>query len=459
MTGDEEQFDAEPPGGPEPEGPGTDPHDGGTASGIRVSQHLGFSEEEEERPSLSYGAIVSSQFRKNRVAVFSLWLLGLLFLVAVYAPFLSFRMPFVYVDDLRQNLREGDEITLGKIVFDVTTEGKEPAPAPREKSPEGKTPPPESKTPSPKGKEAPPAAAARSGVACFYLRSKATGETMRIQSGLSVGASKACSIHLPDAGLAEKHAAFGLIGGVPYIVDVAGSQTFQLLSDGDRVEVDGEAYLVARREEEYVLRKGEEGEPIPLPECIRPGRLKPSVLSRTGTDLAVEHAAFGTFLHRPYISGTSDEGAVEVNGKDVGPHTIVFLEGGDEILLSGITFKVIHENNVYIIERRGSAWQIPIQETLRVGRAKETTVSGMREGQSENLATFGLLKGRPFVVQRFRDAEILINGKRLGERDVKVNGEPLHQTSFPFFRALFDKNEFEMGVDRFFNFMIFALPP
>lgn len=48
-------------------------------------------------PAGNYGAIVWQQFRKNRAAVFGLWCIAALFLLATYAPLISFNEPYLYV--------------------------------------------------------------------------------------------------------------------------------------------------------------------------------------------------------------------------------------------------------------------------------------------------------------------------------------------------------------------------
>ena len=47
---------------------------------------------------ISYWSIVWEQLRKNRIAVFGLWCIGALVLLAVYAPFLSLDQPLVWRD-------------------------------------------------------------------------------------------------------------------------------------------------------------------------------------------------------------------------------------------------------------------------------------------------------------------------------------------------------------------------
>ncbi|MHC4600258.1 MAG: hypothetical protein ACYS47_14755, partial [Planctomycetota bacterium] len=110
------------PGGPPAEGDGAAaPGDEAKPPTPPPSEHMAFDRVEEERPSLSYWAIVTGQFGRNRIAKVSLFLLGGLFLFAVYAPLLSFRVPFVYRDGLRQTLREGDRIDVAGLTLTVTS--------------------------------------------------------------------------------------------------------------------------------------------------------------------------------------------------------------------------------------------------------------------------------------------------------------------------------------------------
>ena len=50
----------------------------------------------EEEEDLSFGDIVWGQFKKNRVAYASLWVLILLFLVAICTPLLASGRPFYW---------------------------------------------------------------------------------------------------------------------------------------------------------------------------------------------------------------------------------------------------------------------------------------------------------------------------------------------------------------------------
>jgi hypothetical protein len=52
----------------------------------------------ESSQRISYWSIVWEQLRKNRIAVFGLWCIGVLVLLAVYAPLLSLDQPLVWRD-------------------------------------------------------------------------------------------------------------------------------------------------------------------------------------------------------------------------------------------------------------------------------------------------------------------------------------------------------------------------
>ena len=80
---------------------------------------LRFSQDEADRPGKSYWEIVSDQFRQNRLAVWSMRILFILFLLAVYAPLISLNVPFVYKDDLRSTLSEGDLVEIGACGYKV----------------------------------------------------------------------------------------------------------------------------------------------------------------------------------------------------------------------------------------------------------------------------------------------------------------------------------------------------
>lgn len=178
----------------------------------------------EERPSMSYWAIVLAQFRKNRIAVVSLVLLLLMYLVAVYAPLFAARAPFIYIDRTHQALSLGDQVALGDLEFSIVA-----GPAPPLADADGV------KNNAPAGQEAP---AERQDITYYYLEGPPLGEPMLIRDGLRVGSAESCAIR--HDGLAPEHAAFGLFGGKPVVRDIPASQCDGETPAAPTVKVNGE---------------------------------------------------------------------------------------------------------------------------------------------------------------------------------------------------------------------------
>ncbi|MCU0724022.1 MAG: ABC transporter permease, partial [Planctomycetes bacterium] len=151
--------------------------------------NVGFAAAEEERPSLSYWQIVGAQFRKNRLATGSLAVLFVLYVIAVYAPLVSFRVPFVYVDGLRGDLAAGDRVEAGPLAFTVVAE---------------------------------PRAEGDRTVRDFHLDPGGGGARVRIQEGLTLGSGPSSALR--DPGLEPMHARFGIHSGRPWVEDRSGKR-------------------------------------------------------------------------------------------------------------------------------------------------------------------------------------------------------------------------------------------
>ncbi|MHC4780586.1 MAG: ABC transporter permease [Planctomycetota bacterium] len=177
--------------------------------GVSASEkHRAYATEEEERPSIGYWAIVGQQFRKNRLAVFSLYLLVSLYLLAVYSPFLSFNKPFVYVDTVRQSLKDGDQLKIGGVSFDVSADEVVAKRKARAKS----------------------GGAGKKGrtIKRFFLNVTGEKEKTRITQRLRVGFSPKCAISIPGESMAAKHALFGIARRIPFVVDTSGERSIQV---------------------------------------------------------------------------------------------------------------------------------------------------------------------------------------------------------------------------------------
>ncbi len=161
---------------------------------------LKFAQEESDRPGQSYWSIVTTQFRRNRLAVWSMRVLILMFLLAVYAPLISHNVPFFLKDNLRSTLGAGDVVAVGAHRFKVEYASEAAPPA------EGA------------GRDA--ASAAR-----FRVVDE-SGAGHPIVGELTVGSGEKCRIRRP--GLEKTHAVFGLWGDGAWVEDVSGGRSIQV---------------------------------------------------------------------------------------------------------------------------------------------------------------------------------------------------------------------------------------
>ncbi len=189
-----------PEGGPglqsgAPAGPDAESAPPAGADGLR------FAQEEADRPGKSYWQIVASQFRKNRLAVWSMRVLILLFLLAIYAPVISHNVPFHFKDNLRSRIGDGDVVTVGRHSFKVV-KSEEAAPAASQEGEAGEGP--------------------RSR---FNIVDE-TGARFPILGEVTAGSRETCAIRRPD--LPAIHARFGLFRDSVYVEDVSGGRSVQV---------------------------------------------------------------------------------------------------------------------------------------------------------------------------------------------------------------------------------------
>jgi peptide/nickel transport system permease protein len=159
------------------------------------SGKLLFSQDESERPGQSYWQIVSSQFQKNPMAVWSKRILFVMFLLAVYAPVFSFNVPFYFVDEMRTTLSDGNLVEVGPYRFTIIKKTKE---EPSEDE-DGN---------SIKVKRT-----------IFLLREGR--EETQILGKVKIGSKEGCKICRAD--LAAVEACFGMWRGEPWVEDLSGT--------------------------------------------------------------------------------------------------------------------------------------------------------------------------------------------------------------------------------------------